>query len=64
MIKRFFYIKDDNDENVFFQDIRVLYDHIKEYHAQDATLHEERGYYFTINKNFRYKINKLIKSAK
>ncbi len=64
MNKYSFYIKDDNDENVFFQDIRVLYDHIKEYHAQDAILHEERGHYFTINKNFRCKINKLIKSAK
>ena len=63
MKKYSFYIKDDNEENVYFKDIRILKNHIQKEHADGTTLHEDRGHYFTININFRNKINRLIKNA-
>ena len=64
MINKYsFYVKDDNGENVYFKDIRILDSHVQKEH-QDDTLHEERGHYFTINQNFRDKISRLVKKVK
>jgi len=64
MNKYSFYIKDDNGKGVYFKDIRILDNHIQKQHPNGTTAHEERGYYFTINQNFRDKISRLIKKVR
>ena len=52
-------LKDDNGDDYIIRDIASFYNHILEYHASGTSLHEENGHYFTVNDDFRFKIEKL-----
>ena len=50
----------DNDLNEVEIDIISFFDHIMKYHSKGESIHEERGYYFTVNDKFRKKIKQLL----
>ena len=50
----------DNDLNEIEIDIISFFDHIMKYHSKGESIHEERGYYFTVNDKFRKKIKQLL----
>ena len=51
-------IKDNNGKMIEI-DIKKFKKHLDEYHSTGSSLHEENGYYFTIDKDFRDKIERL-----
>ena len=51
-------IKDDNGKLIEI-DIEKFKKHIDEYHYNGSSVHEENGYYFTVDQKFRDKINSL-----
>ena len=51
-------IKDDNGKLIEV-DIVKFKKHLDQYHSTGSSLHEENGYYFTIDKDFRDKIERL-----
>ena len=56
-------IKDNNGHDYVIKDIESFYQHILDYHSSGTSLHEENGYYFTINDEFRSKIKKLYQTT-
>ena len=52
-------VKDDNGNDYIIKDLKSFYKHILEYHHSGISLHEENGHYFTVDKDFRSKIEKL-----
>ena len=40
-------------------DIDKFKKHLDEYHSSGSSVHDEDGHYFTVDKNFREKINSL-----
>ena len=58
---RFSKIKDNNGNDYIIEDIESFYKHIQDYHSSGTSLHEENGHYFTVDDNFRSKIEKLYK---
>ena len=50
----------DNDFNEVEVNIKTFYSHIMKYHSKGETIHEESGYYFTVNDQFREKIKHLL----
>lgn len=52
-------IKDNNGEDYIIKDLKSFYQHILDYHSTGASFHEENGHYFTVNDEFRSKIEKL-----
>ena len=50
----------DDDFNEVEVDIKTFYSHIMKYHSKGETIHEESGYYFTVNDQFRKKIKHLL----
>ena len=52
-------IKDNNGNDYIIKDLKSFYQHILDYHASGTSLHEENGHYFTVNDDFRSKIEKL-----
>ena len=54
-------IKDDKGRLVEVN-LKSFNQHLEEYHAQDVSIHEEKGHYFTVNQNFRDKIKQLLDS--
>ena len=52
-------IKDNIGRNYEIKDIDRFIEHIFKFHAIGSSLHEENGYYFTINDKFRKKMNDL-----
>ena len=51
-------IKDDNGKLIEI-DIEKFKKHLDEYHLNGSSVHEENGYYFTVDQKFRDKINSL-----
>ena len=51
-------IKDDRGKFVEV-DIERFKEHLDKFHSSGSTLHEEKGYYFTVDKDFRNKIKSL-----
>tara|TARA_B000000532_G_scaffold219379_1_gene193187 strand:- start:98 stop:283 length:186 start_codon:yes stop_codon:yes gene_type:complete len=52
-------ILDDNLNEVEI-DVKSFLDHIMKYHSKGESIHEESGYYFTVNDKFRKKIKQLL----
>ena len=51
-------IKDDRGKFIEV-DIEKFKEHLDKFHSSGSTLHEEKGHYFTVNKEFRNKIESL-----
>jgi len=52
-------ILDDNLNEVEI-DVKSFLHHIMKYHSKGESIHEESGYYFTVNDKFRKKIKQLL----
>ena len=55
-------IKDNNGNDYILKDLKSFYQHILDYHASGTSLHEENGHYFTVNDDFRSKIENLFQN--
>ena len=55
-------IKDNNGNDYIIKDLKSFYQHILDYHASGTSLHEENGHYFTLNDDFRSKIENLFQN--
>tara|TARA_Y100000588_G_C14188474_1_gene896920 strand:- start:1312 stop:1506 length:195 start_codon:yes stop_codon:yes gene_type:complete len=62
-VKRKIIVKDNMGENVTV-DAETFIKHIKKYHSYGISIHEERGYYFTVDDDFRKMLKLKIKTAK
>ena len=51
-------IKDDRGKFIEV-DIEKFKKHLDKFHSSGSTLHEEKGHYFTVDKDFRNKIKSL-----
>ena len=51
-------IKDLNNNDYEIQDFDAFLKHINEFHPSGSSIHEENGYFFLVNDNFRKLINK------
>ena len=49
-------IKDRNGQDYEIQDIERFANHISKNHSSGVSIHEENGYYFTVDDDFRKKI--------
>ena len=49
----------DDIGNKIKVDIKKFKKHLDEYHSTGSSLHEENGHYFTVDKDFRDKIESL-----
>jgi len=49
----------DNQGQSVEVDIDVFKKHLDEYHSSGSSVHDEDGHYFTVDQNFRKKINSL-----
>ena len=49
----------DNKGKFIEVDIEKFKKHLDKFHSSGSTLHEEKGYYFTVDKDFRNKIKSL-----
>jgi len=50
----------DDNLNELEIDVKSFLDHIMKYHSKGESIHEESGYYFTVNDKFRKKIKQLL----
>ena len=55
-------IKDNNGNDYIIKDLKSFYQHILDFHASGTSLHEENGHYFTVNDDFRSKIENLLQN--
>ena len=53
-------IKDRNGQDYKIQDIERFAKHISENHSSGNSIHEENGYYFTVDNAFRKKILEFV----
>ena len=51
-------LKDDNRRSVEVK-LKTFVDHINHYHKTGTSIHDENGYYFTVNERFRKKLKKI-----
>ena len=51
-------IKDDNGKKVEI-DLKKFKEHINQFHKAGRSIHDENGHYFTVDDNFRKKLNEL-----
>ena len=51
-------IKDNNGKMIEI-DIKKFKKHLDEYHSTGSSLHEENGHYFTVDEDFRDKIESI-----
>ena len=49
----------DNQGQLVEVDIDKFKKHLDDYHSSGSSVYDENGHYFTIDKNFREKINNL-----
>ena len=56
-------LKDDNGKSLEV-DLKAFLDHLNEYHKTGRSLHTQNGCAFTVNDEFRNKINKLYNEKK
>jgi len=59
MSKKELVIFDLNNKEYKINDIERFVKHIKDFHNSGSSIHEENGFYFLIDDNFRSKIKKL-----
>ena len=53
-------VKIKDDKGKFIEvDIEKFKKHLDKFHSSGSTLHEEKGHYFTVDKEFRNKIESL-----
>ena len=55
-------IKDNSGNDYIIKDIESFHQHIQDYHSSGTSLHEENGHYFTVDDDFRFKIETLYKN--
>jgi len=57
------YVLDNNGEQYLIKDINKFYKHLVEFHTHNGiannSLHEEKGYYFTVTEEFFENIKKM-----
>ena len=53
------FLKDNHNRTYIIQDIKSFYSHVFKYHASGTSVHEENGYFFTVDEKFRKKIKEL-----
>ena len=53
------YLKDNHNRTYMVKDLKSSYTHIFKYHASGTSVHEENGYFFTVDEKFRKKIKEL-----
>ena len=53
-------IKDDNGNEIEV-DLDRFQKHIDKYHSSVTSIHDENGHYFTVDDNFRKKLNEMDK---
>ena len=53
------YLKDNRNRTYMVKDIKSFYSHVFKYHASGTSVHEENGYFFTVDEKFRKKIKEL-----
>ena len=56
-------LKDDNGK-LLEVDLKTFLNHLNEYHKTGTSLHTQNGCAFTVNDEFRNKINKLYNEKK
>ena len=57
-------IKDRNGQDYEIKDIERLANHISANHPSGVSIHEENGYYFTVDDAFRKKILEFVEIEK
>ena len=57
-------IKDRNGQDYEIQDIESFANHISKNHSSGVSIHEENGYYFTVDDTFRKKILEFVETEK
>ena len=57
MKKKNIYISDLNHKKFLIKDLKKFKQHINLYHGRGSTIHEEDGFIFKVDDNFRKKIN-------
>tara|TARA_B100001179_G_C18512446_1_gene369152 strand:- start:53 stop:235 length:183 start_codon:yes stop_codon:yes gene_type:complete len=55
-------LKDDFGKTVEVE-IEKFIDHIKRFHGKGTSIHDEKGHYFTVNDEFRKKLEKFKKQC-
>lgn len=53
-------IKDNSGRDYTVHDPDRFYQHIQDYHARGVSVHEENGYYFTVDDAFRKMVDQLF----
>ena len=53
-----FFLKDDNGKSIEVN-LKTFLDHLNEFHKTGTSTHTQNGCSFTVNDEFRKKINKL-----
>ena len=59
-INQMAFIKDNKGKNIEINDLKEFADHLEQYHNSVESIHEERGYKFVVNDEFRKKLNQRI----
>ena len=54
-------IKDDEGKKIEV-DLFKFIDHINKFHKTGRSIHDENGHYFTVNENFRKKLQEMLKT--
>ena len=52
-------IKDDNGKKIEV-DLEKFQKHIDKFHSSGTTIHDENGFYFTVNDDFRKKLKEFF----
>ena len=52
-------VLNDDSGNPAKVDLKIFIDYINHYHKTGTSIHEEGDHYFTVNKTFREKLNKM-----
>ncbi len=52
-------LKDLNNRNYTVEDFDRFRSHINSYHSKGSSIHEENGFFFRIDDNFRAKLDSL-----
>ena len=63
-MKKLFIVHDNLGRDYEIPDIESFYQHLKEFHLNGISVHEEEGHYFNVNDNFIKKIKKMFDSKK
>ena len=53
-------LKDNNGKDYSVEDIRIFQKHFELFHSRGVSVHDENGHYFTVDDEFRNKIDQLV----